>query len=171
MTGTRLILRVHNIGMEQDTMKRRQLIKNLTLLPLAGVGGATSPLQSYAHATNNPGQEIESPYRALGVRPVINGRGTITIIGGCRMLPEVEQAMHAATADYVEIDELMDAVGKRIGELTGTEWGLVSTGATGALILGTTGILTGGNPDKLWQLPDLAGMKNEVIIPSYSWTA
>jgi uncharacterized pyridoxal phosphate-dependent enzyme len=155
-------------------MKRRELIKKIGLLPLAGGAAAVGyPLHSFANnGQDGTGSPVaENIYQSLGVRPVINGRGTITIIGGSRILPEVERAMHAATLDYVELDELMDAVGKRLGELTGAEWGLVSTGATGALIIGTTGILTGGNPDKLWQLPDLSGMKNEVIIPSYSWTA
>src|SRR5690349_10558805 len=117
-------------------MKRRQLIKDLALFPLAaGAVGTALPLHSAAgeHAGVTDQPELKNIYHRLGVRPVINGRGTITIIGGCRMLPEVEQAMQEATMDYVEIDELMDAVGKRLGELTGTEAGLVSTGATGAL--------------------------------------
>jgi D-glucosaminate-6-phosphate ammonia-lyase len=169
-------------------MNRRKLIKDLSFLPLAGgFLGSTLPLQKLSafntqkentdDAVTNGISPIEnkiphkSIYEKIGVRPVINGRGTITIIGGCRMLPEVQQAMDDATLDYVEIDELMNGVGKRLGELTGTEWGIVTTGATGALIIATTGILTGGNPDKLWQLPDLTGMKNEVIIPAYSWTA
>jgi D-glucosaminate-6-phosphate ammonia-lyase len=155
-------------------MKRRELIKNLGILPLAGgiVGsGFPIPYTENKDAVNPAMPSSKGIYASLGVRPVINGRGTITIIGGCRILPEVERAMHEATLNYVELDELMDAVGKRIGELTGAEWGVVTTGATGSLIIGTTGIITGGNPDKLWQLPNLSGMKNEIIIPSYSWTA
>src|SRR5690349_14281700 len=143
-------------------MKRRELIKNLGFVPLVGVTGSgfpsllrenrsiKMPLEKYAKETGR-----ESIYESLGVRPVINGRGTITIIGGCRMLPEVEQAMREATSEYVEIDELMDAVGERIGQFTGAQSAIVTTGATGALIMATTGILTGGNPDKLWQLPNL----------------
>ena len=155
-------------------MKRRELIKNLSILPLAGgVVGSGFPLQSLAETGRpDPAQApAKGLYASLGVRPVINGRGTITIIGGSRILPEVEQAMHEATLDYVELDELMDGVGRRLGELTGSEWGVVTTGATGALIIGTLGVITGGNPDKLWQIPNLSGMKNEVIIPDYSWTA
>ena len=87
------------------------------------------------------------------------------------MLPEVEQAMRQATLDYVEIDELMDGAGQRLADLTGAEWGMVTCGATASLILAATGIITGGDPDKLWQLPNLNGMKDEVIIPKYSWTA
>ncbi len=175
-------------------MRRRAIIKNLSLIPLTGFIGSLFPSKIYAQSSTDKTDKFISGndsdlgvvglggrkngkivgkgiYERLGVRPVINGRGTITIIGGCRVLPEVEQAMKEATLDYVELDELMDGVGKRLAELTGAEFGMVTSGATGAMIMATTGIVTGGDPDKLWQLPDLKGMKNEVIIPKYSWTA
>lgn len=175
-------------------MKRRSIIKNLSLIPLTGFIGHLLPCTTFAGGLsdrtdkfvggNDSDQRVaglggtkphkiggKGIYERLGVRPVINGRGTVTIIGGSRLLPEVEKAMQEATLDYVELDELMDGVGVRLAELTGAEYGMVTTGATGAMIMATTGILTGGDPDKLWQLPDLGGMKNEVIIPKYSWTA
>ena len=150
-------------------MQRRELIKGLSILPLAG-GSSLSSV--FSTSTTSPLHKTgESIYASLGVRPVINGRGTITIIGGCRILPEVENAMHQATLDYVEIDELMDGVAIRLAALTGAEWGIVTCGATASLIFAATGIITDGDPDKLWQLPNLNGMKDEVIIPKYSWTA
>ncbi|MEO6188093.1 MAG: aminotransferase class V-fold PLP-dependent enzyme [Ginsengibacter sp.] len=166
-------------------MKRRNLIKELAIVPLAGGLIASSfPFQSFANR-QTPGRTKQSGsntqeasgvtsnsiYDSIGVRSVINGRGTVTIIGASRMLPEVEKTMRAATGHYVQLDELMEGAAKRLAELTGAEWGIVTTGATGALIVGCAGIVTGGNPDKLWQLPNLEGMKNEVIIPRYSWTA
>lgn len=159
-------------------MKRRDLIKDLATIPLAGgliAGGF--PFQSFADSTSGqpgskaPGKSPENIYDSLGVRSVINGRGTVTIIGACRMLPEVEKAMKAATRHYVQLDELMEGAAQKLAELTGAEWGIVTTGATGALIVGCAGIVTGGNPDNLWKLPNLEGMKSEVIIPTYSWTA
>src|SRR5690606_30610788 len=89
----------------------------------------------------------------------------------CRMLPEVQQAMEEASKEYVQLDELMEGVGRKLGELTGTEWGIVTSGASGAITAGTAGCIAGGDPDKIWQLPDLTGMKDEVIIPSYSRSA
>ena len=35
-------------------------------------------------------------YQSIGVRPLINARGTFTIISGSTMLPEVRAAMDAA---------------------------------------------------------------------------
>ena len=62
-------------------------------------------------------------YRSIGVRPVINARGTFTIITGSQTLPEVKQAMDEASRSYIQMDELMDGVGKRLAELTEAEWG------------------------------------------------
>lgn len=152
-------------------MKRREIIKNLSLFSLAGMNAST--LFSFKRAKSSPQKQMPANdiYAELGVKRVINGRGTITIIGGCRMLPEVQEAMEAATKHYVELDELADGVGEKLGQLTGTEWGMVTTGAAGGMVMATAAVITRGNPDRLWQLPNLAGLKDEVIIPSYSWTA
>ena len=64
-------------------------------------------------------------YQSIGVRPLINARGTFTIISGSTMLPEVRAAMDAAAQQYVHLDELTEAVGARLAALTGAEWGLV----------------------------------------------
>lgn len=110
-------------------------------------------------------------YESLGVRPMINARGTITVITGSLTLPEVKAAMDQASRHFVQIDELMEAVGKRLGELTGAEWGMVSSGAAGALSLATCACVAGADPDKLELLANqlsCPGMKTEVIIPASS---
>lgn len=150
-------------------MKRRELLKGLTILPLAAVGGPN--IQTVLGGTESKVRKGASIYESIGVRPLINARGTVTIVGGSRMLPEVQQAMDDAVKDYVQIDEMMEGVGRRLAEITGTENGMVTSGASGAITMGTAACITGGDPDKLWQLPDLTGMKDEVIIPRYSRTA
>lgn len=110
-------------------------------------------------------------YSSIGVRPLINARGTVTIVGATRTLPEVKRAMEEAARHYVQIDELMDAVGRRLSELTGAEWGVVTSGASAALTIATAACITGGDPDRMAQLPDLSGLKDEVIMPAYSRTA
>jgi seryl-tRNA(Sec) selenium transferase len=57
-------------------------------------------------------------YQSIGVEPVINCRGTFTIIGASVELPEVRAAMDAASQYNVQLDELADAVGRRLAELT-----------------------------------------------------
>src|SRR5260370_1137321 len=107
-------------------------------------------------------------YRSIGVRPIINARGTFTIITGSQTLPEVKKAMDEASRGYVQMDELMGGVGKRLAELTSAEWGIVTAGCCAALTNCTAAAIAGSNPERMQKLPDLAGIKNEVVIPSYS---
>ena len=108
-------------------------------------------------------------YQSIGVEPVINCRGTFTIIGASIELPEVRAAMDAAAQHYVQLDELADAVGRRLAELTGAEWGMVSAGCAAGLKHVTAACVAGGNPEKLIRIPDLTGLdKTEVVIPRSS---
>lgn len=160
-------------------MKRRELIKGLTFLPLAGAvaGSAETTLAAAPEFVKpvlpdgplTPGPQI---FQSIGVEPVINCRGTFTIIGGSIELPEVRAAMDSASRHFVQMDELADAVGKRLAELTGAQWGMVTAGCAAALKMATAACVAGGNPEKLHQIPDLRGLdKTEVIIPAGSFSA
>src|SRR5207237_3492865 len=95
--------------------------------------------------------------------------GTFTIISGSTMLPEVRAAMDAAAQQYVHLDELSEAIGARLAELTGAEWGMVSNGCSAALTLAAAGCVAGGNPDLHVRLPNLTGFpKDEAVIPTHS---
>src|SRR5690606_21723737 len=143
-------------------MRRRELIKGLTLLPLAGnmFGDDLSPLAGASqnnytgklHKDLITGSQI---YQSIGVEPVINCRGTITAIGGSTELPEVRAAMEAAAQDYVQLNELAEGVGKRLAEITGAEWGVVSSGCAAGLKLVTAACLSDGDPEKLVRIPNL----------------
>ena len=103
-------------------------------------------------------------YESIGVRPLINCRGTFTIISGSVILPEVREAIVLASQRYVNIDELMEAVGARIAELMDCEWGLITDGCAAALCQVTAACVAGSDPEKMIRLPDTTGMKNEVIV-------
>ena len=108
-------------------------------------------------------------YQSIGVRPLTNARGTFTIISGSLMLPEVRAAMDAAAQRYVHLDELAEGIGARLAELTGAEWGLVTSGCSAALTHATAACVAGGNPDLHVRIPNLSGfIKDEVIIPRHS---
>ena len=107
-------------------------------------------------------------YRRIGVRPLINARGTFTIITGSESLPQVKQAMDEASRAYVQMDELMAGVSQRLAELTEAPWGIVTAGCCAALTATTAACLAGSNPERMQRLPNLAGLKSEVIIPHYS---
>lgn len=103
-------------------------------------------------------------YQSIGVRPLINCRGTYTIISGSLMLPEVREAMVEAAKAYVHLDELMAAVGARIAEVMQCDWGLVTNGCAAALTQVTCGCVAGADPQQIAQLPDTTGMKNRVLF-------
>src|SRR5437762_113969 len=106
-------------------------------------------------------------YEELGVTTVINGQGTMTVLGGSLMRPEVEAVMALAGRHFVSVPELEVAAGKRIAEMLKLPEGygaIVTSGAAAAMQSGLAGILTGDNPKFIEQLPDLTGMKSEVIL-------
>ena len=74
-------------------------------------------------------------------------------------LAENLNAMTVASRKYAPLQDLHDAVGKRIAELTKSEAALVSAGAASALAIGTAGVLAGTDRDKVRRLPDTRGMK------------
>ncbi len=111
----------------------------------------------------SPGSERDF-FRELGVRTFINAAGTYTLLSASLMLPEVVAAMSFAAKHFVDIEELQTAAGKRIAELIGCEAAMVTSGAAAALTIGTAACLTGEEPVYVRQLPDLNGLKSEVII-------
>lgn len=108
-----------------------------------------------------------NPYDELGVATVINCQGTMTMLGGSVIRPELEAVMAQAGRHFVRIPELEVAAGRRIAEMLKLPEGyaaLVTSGAAAAMQSGLAGILTGDNETFIRQIPDLTGMKSEVII-------
>ena len=150
-------------------MKRRDLLKGLSLLPIGGA--SVFPLQSVFAAQGPsapagplvPGPQI---FQSIGVEPLINCMGTFTIIGGSLERPSVRAAMDAASKNFVQYDELAYGIGQRLAELTKAQWGMVSAGCAAGLKHVTAACVTGGNPEKLIRIPDLTGFeKTEVVCP------
>src|SRR5438105_15529359 len=147
---------------------RRELFQRSVFLALPSIfRGAAAPAAAEAAADGlRVGEDI---YRSIGVRPVINARGTFTIISGSLMLPEVRAAIDAAAQHHVHLDELMAAIGARLAELTKAEWGMVSSGCAAGLTHATSACVAGGNPDLHVRIPNLNGFpRDEVVIPKHS---
>lgn len=139
-------------------MTRRRLLKTGAGLAATGVLSAgETPI-----AQAKPGKP--SVYEALGVKPVINATGTVTSLGGSLMPREVVAAWVEASQHFVDLLDLHNKVGDKIAQLVGVEAALVTTGAAGALLLGTAAAVTRGEPRFIQRLPDTSGMKNEVIL-------
>jgi L-seryl-tRNA(Ser) seleniumtransferase len=142
---------------------RRELFRRGAFL--AAVQAIAGRVERAKAATLELGANL---YQSIGVRPMINARGTFTIISGSLTLPEVKRAMDEASRHFIEMDELMAGVSKRLADITGAEWGIVTAGCCAALTHSTAAAIAGNNPERMQHLPDLHGLKSEVIIPSYS---
>ncbi|MEZ5353258.1 MAG: hypothetical protein R2762_11530 [Bryobacteraceae bacterium] len=140
---------------------RRDLFRAGAVAPaaLAGLAGAGS-LEA---AAENP-----SVYVDLGVKPFINTTATLTINGGSRQLDEVIAAIEAAGRFHVNLDELMEKAGERLSQLLKCEWAMVTSGAAAALAHATAACVAGADPEAMQQLPNLTGLKNEVIMPKWA---
>lgn len=141
-------------------MKRRDLIKYLSVAPLAG-GLSGVPFKSAAASTLVKRDLIQE----LGLRTFINAYGVYTTHTASLMPEEVMEAINAASKKYVLINDLQDKVGEKIAEMCHAESAMVTSGCWSALVLGTAGILTGMDKAKVAKLPDVSDFeKNEVIL-------
>ncbi|HUV90631.1 MAG TPA: hypothetical protein VMY80_13325 [Anaerolineae bacterium] len=103
-------------------------------------------------------------YEELGVEQIINAAGTLTALGGSLLLPEVNDAMLAASRSFVDVHELHLAAGRRIAELVGVEAAHVCAGAAAGITLMAAACMTGTDPDKVNRLPDTSGMKHRFVV-------
>jgi uncharacterized pyridoxal phosphate-dependent enzyme len=145
-----------------EESSRRRFMKMLAASPLLAQIAAQN---LYANTSVAMGlASRDNVYSRLGVKTVINCRGTWTYLSGSLEFPEVRAAQEEASHHFVNMVELQRAVGRKLAELTGAESGLITSGAAGAMAASTAACMAGSDPAKIWQLPDTTGMKHEVIM-------
>jgi uncharacterized pyridoxal phosphate-dependent enzyme len=148
--------------MSMRSSSRRSFVKLLTAAPLLSqIAARDLYAQAASAVSRDPRQNI---YTRLGVKTVINCRGTWTYLSGSLEFPEVRQAQVEAAQHFVNVLELQRAVGRRLAELTGAESGIITSGAAGAMAAATAGCMAGTDDKYIWQLPDTTGLKHEVIM-------
>jgi L-seryl-tRNA(Ser) seleniumtransferase len=103
-------------------------------------------------------------YTDLGIRPVINAWGTVTVMGGSTLPAEVTAAMAEAAQHYVPIQELQQAAGQYIARRLGVEAAFICSGAAAGLTLAAAACMAGCNPAYRAQLPNTEGLKNEIVV-------
>ena len=105
-------------------------------------------------------------FKELGVRPFLNAAGTYTMLTASLMHPDCVAAYEYASRQFVRLNDLHDAVGKKLASLLHVDAAMVTSGAAGALVVGTAACVAGKNPEWIRRIPDIAGtgMKSEVII-------
>jgi uncharacterized pyridoxal phosphate-dependent enzyme len=146
-------------------MKRREVIKNLSMLPIAGAAfGSSFPINGISAPPPDTVVPKRDFFKELGVTPVINAAATMTYLSGSLMMPEVLEAINSTAHDFANMYELQDKAGARIAEMLKCEAAMVTSGAAAALVLGTAACLTGMDRKKTELLPNLPGPQREVII-------
>jgi uncharacterized pyridoxal phosphate-dependent enzyme len=103
-------------------------------------------------------------YKELGAKPIINAIGSVTMLGGSTPIPEVKEAMEKADSAYLPLIELEEKAGRAIADMLDVPAAYITAGAGSALTLATAAIMAGDDDDKIQQLPDTTGMKNEILI-------
>ncbi len=142
-------------------MKRRDLLKYASMLPIGtGVAAGLIPTKAFAK-TPAPKRDI---LKELGIRTFVNAAGTYTAMTASLMHDEVVETIKQGAKKFAMLDEVQDKVGEKIAELCHAEAATVTAGCWSALVLGTAGVLTGMDMKKVAQLPDVTGMKAEVIV-------
>jgi len=142
-------------------MKRRDLLKYASMLPIGtGVAAGLIPTKAFAKA---PAAKRDI-LKELGIRTFVNAAGTYTAMTASLMHDEVVETIKQGAKQFAMLDEVQDKVGEKIAELCHAEAATVTAGCWSALVLGTAGVLTGMDLKKVAQLPDVTGMKAEVIV-------
>ena len=142
---------------------RRKALKSLITLPLAG--GIVSSNELLANENQIVIDSLKKDYfKELGIRTFINAAGTYTSMTGSLMPKEVIDAISYGSLEYVNLDELQDKVGERIAQLLNCEYATVSSGCFGAMSIAMAGVMSGKDLKKIKQLPDVTGLKHEVIL-------
>ena len=148
--------------MRTQNSSRRSFMKLVAAAPLLS---QIAVRELYAQAATAIGKDPrQNIYTQLGVKTVINCRGTWTYLSGSLEFPEVRQAELEAARHFVNVIDLQRAVGRRLSELTGAESGMITSGAAGAMAASTAACIAGNDDKLIWQLPDTTGLKHEVIM-------
>jgi len=144
-------------------MKRRNLLKGMSLLPFAGGAIGSVIPSSFAEAAPPLKRDVLAE---LGLRTFINAAGTYTAMTASLMPQEVMDAINSSAKEFLMLGEVQDKVGAKIAEMCHAESSMVTAGCWSAMVLGMAGVLTGTDPKKISQLPHLDGtdMKSEVIV-------
>ena len=146
--------------MSQARVSRRRFLETGLAMPVTG----SLLMERAARAAALGPSPSAGIYQRLGIRTPINAVGTWTTLGGTLMSVEVSRAMEEASKNFVPIHELQEKVGQRLAALTGAGGAFVTAGASAALCLATCAVTAGDDLKKMLQLPDLTGMKTEIII-------
>src|SRR5438876_4288159 len=92
-------------------------------------------------------KSVAELYERLGITSFINGSGTVTVLGGTVMAPEVVAAMAEASRTYVDLPLLLERSGRYLAERIGVPGAFISSGAAGGIAVATAAVLSQGKAE------------------------
>ena len=110
-------------------------------------------------------------YEELGVRPILNVAGPLTRLSGARLDPAVTAAMAEAASQSVRMEDLQEAAGRYLAEVTGAASGYVTAGAAAGLALAAAACIAGLDVAAMDRLPDTDGLRDEIVVQRAHLTA
>jgi uncharacterized pyridoxal phosphate-dependent enzyme len=100
----------------------------------------------------------------LGLRPIINASGTMTVLGASIMVPQAVAAMAAIAGEFVEMEQLHQAASRVVAQATGAQAGFITACCASAITLAVAGTMTGERLLAIERLPDATGLRREVLV-------
>ena len=100
----------------------------------------------------------------LGIKPIINGCGTLTRLGGNRVDPSIIDAMKEVANHFIDMNEFLVKSGEYVARLLNVPGALIVNGAGAGIVLAIAATITEGDIQKMIKLPFTEGFKNEIII-------
>jgi len=145
---------------------RRSFMKLLAAAPLMATIHARGLAATVSSAVTSTAKRSFSDncYTQIGVRPLINARGTWTYLCGSLPLSETRRGEEEASHFFVDLFELQAGAGRHLAKLSGTESGMITSGSAGAMAAAAAACIAGTDPKNVYQLPDTTGMKGEILM-------
>ena len=103
-------------------------------------------------------------FEKIGIKKYINAHDTLTIYGGSRMNEKVLNAMAETAKYFVDMDELQEVLGEKIAKLTHNEGAYITNGASAGLLISSAACMAGKSKYSQYKLPNIEGLKNEIIV-------
>jgi len=128
---------------------RRSFMKLLAAAPLFATLGTRSVAAAVSNAVASTVRRsyTDNIYTRIGVKPLINARGTWTYLCGSLEIPATRQALEDASHYFVDLFELQAGIGRQLAKLSGAESGMITSGSAGAIASATAGCIAGTDPN------------------------
>ncbi len=103
-------------------------------------------------------------YRDLGVEPVVNAIGNVSVLGGSTASPAVRAAMESASDSFAPMLAVAENASRAVAEMLGVEAAWITSGAGSAISLAAAACIARDDVGAVAKIPDTTGMPNEILI-------